>query len=65
VAHNYNSMSGVLTVLRETPLTVHAVTNDVAVCCTVVTQCNNSTQHVLKVARMISPANKCNIMPDF
>jgi hypothetical protein len=62
VAHNYNSMSGVLTVLRESSTTEHAFTQIAAVCCTVVTHCHNSTQHTVKVARVNSLANKCNIM---
>jgi hypothetical protein len=65
VSYNYNSMSGIVAVLQESPTTEHAVTKNAAACCTVVTHCHNSKQLVSKVSIVISLANKRNIMQDF
>jgi hypothetical protein len=62
---NCNIVSASWTVLQENSRTEHAVTNNVTLCYISITRCHNTTQHVLKVARTISLANKCNIMWGF
>jgi hypothetical protein len=63
-------MSGIVTVLQESPtteqpVTEQPVTKNAAACCTVVTHCHISKQHISKVSIVISLAIKRNIMQDF
>jgi hypothetical protein len=65
VAYKCNSVSGTETVWRDTYFSKHAATNIVTACCTFITHCYKSAQHVVKVATIVSMANKSNSVSGF
>jgi hypothetical protein len=65
VAYKCSSVSGTKTVWRDTYFSKHAATNIGTACCTFITYCYKSAQHVVKVATIISMACKCNSVSGF